>query len=291
MGVLSDKPQDIGIESKTAAERDMIELNHEIAGVENGRIKRFLNEGSLSFSGETKKEKAAREFRTMLDMLLAEDPIYAALYKQVAEKIEKAQQAVDLALVDINQRLEASGRKLQLLRDNAAELPDRTKVFQSTDGSIYTEQGKRISDEKARSIIFPDSAPSWEIFKAEKETYGTAARQKEAVDIYQKTVLDPTTKRMNDEDDPPSKDELKGLNDRIDNKMPDFIKQDFKIKDAANNKVEISSISNAHGQVEKTNLKVPDMGKSFDLARTDIPDLGNALDTKPAPVKTIARNY
>ncbi len=124
MGVLSDKLQDEGIESKKAAERDMIELNHEIAGVETGRIKRFLNEGSLSFSGETKKEKAEREFRTMLDMLLAEDPIYAALYKQVTEKIEKAQQAVNLALVDINQRLEAFDRKLQLLYDNAAELPD-----------------------------------------------------------------------------------------------------------------------------------------------------------------------
>ncbi len=35
-----------------------------------------------------------------------------------------------------------------------------TKVFQSNDGNIYTEHGKRLSDDKARSLHFPTNAPT-----------------------------------------------------------------------------------------------------------------------------------
>lgn len=211
MDVLSDKPQDVGIESKKAAERDMIDLNHEIAGVETGRIKRFLNEGSLSFSGETKKEKAAREFRTMLDMLLAEDPIYATLYKQVTEKIEKAQQAVNLALVDISQRLKTSDRKLQLLRDNAAESPDGTKIFQSNDSSIYTEHGKRLAAKELENIVIPENASSWEVFDSEKDEYDALLRDKKKLTDYKTDTLGDINRRMKDRDNPLSKEELEDL--------------------------------------------------------------------------------
>ncbi len=145
----------------------------------------------------------------MLDMLLAQDPHYAAQYKKVTEKIDKAQQAVDQALVDINQRLGASDRELQFLRDEAAELKDGTKVFQSTDNtSIYTEHGKRLNHEKARNIKFSKNSPKWETYKAEKENHNIAARQKLEVETYQRDVLDPAKEQVNNRDNPPSKDEL-----------------------------------------------------------------------------------
>ncbi len=62
MDKLADKPEDIGIESKTPAERDRIDLNHEMAGLNTGRQIRFLSGDSHAFSSESKKKKAEREF-------------------------------------------------------------------------------------------------------------------------------------------------------------------------------------------------------------------------------------
>jgi Asp-tRNA(Asn)/Glu-tRNA(Gln) amidotransferase B subunit len=131
MGILTDKPQDTEIDSKITAKLDRIDLNNEMAGIDTGKSWRFLSSNSPSHPQVRKKLETEREFRSMLDMLLTQDPHYAALYKKVTEKVEKAQQAVDLALVDINKRLEASDRKFQVLRENAVQLQDGTKVFQS----------------------------------------------------------------------------------------------------------------------------------------------------------------
>lgn len=284
--MLTEKPQDIGMDSKSPAERDRIDLNHEVAGVETGRLKRFLPEGSAGYSGETKKKKSEREFRTLLEILLAEDPHYAALYTRVAEKLEKAGQAVDQALLGINQRLEASDRKLHYLRRQAAELEDGTKVFQSTeDGSVYTEGGESLSDENAQDIAFSDNAPSWEEYSAEKEAYDTAARQKQEVEDYQRNVLNPATERMENADDPPSMEELEELERRLETEMPDVVRTELHDKELSTQIAERSSTSAAHDIVNKTKLDVPEMGEAFDLARVDVPDLGPVPGIEPAPIK------
>jgi len=213
---MTDKPEDIGLDSKSQTERDRIDLNHEMAGDETGRIKRFLSDSTIGLYGETEKQKSERRYRNLLDMLLAEDSHYAALYKRVADKLEKAQQAVDQTLIDINQRLEDSDRTLQIMRENAAELEDGTKVYKSTsDSRIYTDDGKRLGDDEAQDIVFSADAPSWEDYRAEKEKHELAARQKEEVETYQQDVLNPATERMKNEDNPPSMDELKEIDERL----------------------------------------------------------------------------
>ena len=144
---VSEKPEHIGIDSKSSQERDRIDLNSEIAGLPTGRIQRFLSENAHGIYGESKKEKSERHYRSMLEILLAEDAQYFALYSQVTENLDKAYQAVDQALIDINQRLEDSGKKLQFLREKTPESEDGIKIFRSNDGSIYTEDGKCLSDE------------------------------------------------------------------------------------------------------------------------------------------------
>ena len=218
MGILTEKPQDIGIDSKIQAKLDKNDLNNEMAGIDTGKTWRFLSNNSPSNPHVRKKLETEREFRSMLDMLLTQDPHYAALYKKVTEKLDKAQQAVNSALIYVNQRLEASDRKLQLLRDNAAQLPDGTKVFQSNNGSIITEHGKRLSDEKAKNIVFPKNAPQWETYKSEKENHDALFRDKKKLIDYQTDVLDDINRRMKDKDNPLSKEELEDLN----NDFPDF---------------------------------------------------------------------
>lgn len=95
-------------------------------GIDTGKQRRFRSASLPAPSSVRKKEKYEREYQNPLEMLLAENPQYAAFYTKVTEKIEQTQQAVDLALIDINQRLEASDKKLQIMRENASELADGT---------------------------------------------------------------------------------------------------------------------------------------------------------------------
>lgn len=283
MDALTDKPEDIGLDSKPQAERDRIDLNHEISGESTGRMQRFFAGDWRDLYGENEKKKAERHFQNMLDLLLAEDPHYAALYYKVAENLQNAQRAADLALVDNLQHLAISDRKLRELRDKAAELPDGTKVFKSQiDGGIYTEDGKRLSESESANIRIPEHASSWEAYSAEKAENDNLKNGKADIETYQHDVLDHAKKRMDDKNDPPSMDELKELNEKIKSKMPDIVKSHGHNVDLSVNGTYDYSTSFAH-KIEKTQLNVPDLSKSFDLARTDIPDLGKLPDSRPAP--------
>ena len=287
---MSEKPQDIGLDSKSPAERDQIDLNHEISGEPTGRIQRFLSENSHDIYGENEKKKAERRYRSMLQMLLAEDPQYAALYSQVTKNLDKAYQAVGQALIDINQRLEDSDRKLQFLRDNTAEMEDGTKIFLSNEGSIFTEDGKRLSNEEAQKYSHLDNLQSWDEYKAEKEVYDTASRQQVEVETYQRDVLDHARERLNDEDNPALKDELEDLDEQIKSAMPDFATQyhtsEASLDTSASYGTEsLSAAQNLHG---KPDLSTPDVTAAFDKARYDIPDLSDVVPTESAPISAPA---
>ncbi|MES9861445.1 MAG: hypothetical protein ABW157_18050 [Candidatus Thiodiazotropha sp. LLP2] len=285
---MADKPEDVGLDSKAQTERDRIDLNHEQAADDTGRIKRFLVEGASGYSAQSEEKKSERRLQTLLEILLAEDPQYAALYKRVAEKLNDAQQAVDSALVDINQRLEASDRKLQHMRDNAGELEDGTKVFRSSvDGSIYTEDGQRLSDEDAQNIHIPEGAASWEDYHRQKEERDLALRQREEVERYKREVLDPSKDRMNDPNNPPSKDELKDIERRLEDEMPDIVRSSHDARLPHDHTVEHTTVNSfAHDEIEETNLAVPEMSKAFDLASVNVPDLGPAPEPVPVPQST-----
>jgi hypothetical protein len=266
------------MDSKTPAVRDRVDLGHEMAGVETGRIRRFIADGASGYAADSEEKKARREHRSLLDMLLIEDPQYAALYQRVSEKLDHAQQAVESALVNINQRLEGSDRKLQQMRESAGELEDGTKVFRSSvDGSIYTEDGQRLSDKEAQNINIPEGAASWEDYRRQQEERDLALRQREEVERYQREVLDPIKERLRDPDNVFSKEELQNIDKNIEASLPDILKNEHKGSDHSISATESStSTSAAHNMVEETNLEVPDMSKAFNLARVDIPDLGLA---------------
>ncbi len=286
MGVLTDKPEDIGLDSLNQTERDRIDLNHEIAGRETGRIKRFLSGDSVDYYGESEKKKSEREFRTLLEILLAEDPNYAALYTRVSEKLDKARQAADQALIDINLHLEDSERKLQMMRDQAAELEDGTKVFRSENGeSVYTKEGERLDNDKAQDIRFSGDEPSWEEYNADKGDHETAIRQKEEVEAFQRDVLDPAEARMKDEDNPMLTDELEDLEQILDDRVPEIIRSAYR-HDVTASDIGAPSISAANDMVDKTKLDVPDMSEAFDLASVEIPDNGQTPTDGPAPTRT-----
>ncbi|MCG7861112.1 MAG: hypothetical protein JAZ18_01830 [Candidatus Thiodiazotropha endolucinida] len=283
---MADTPEDVGLDSKAQTERDRIDLNHEQAGGDTGRIKRFLVEGASGYNVQSEEKKSERRLQTLLEILLAEDPHYAALYRQVTEKINGISRTVDQALIDVNQRLEASVEMLQKYRDSAAELPDGTKVFRSDiDGSIYTEDGQRLSDEEAQSIDIPEGAASWEDYRRQREERELALRQREEIERYKQEVLDPIKERLRDPDNVFSREELENIDKNIEASLPDILKNEHKGSDPSVSATGSStSTSAAHNMVEETNLEVPDMSKAFDLARVDIP--APAPEPVPGPQAT-----
>ena len=279
--MLTDKPEQTGLDSKRRTERDRIDLNDEIAGRDTGRIKRFLSQ-TFSLYGETKEQQAERQFRTLLDLLLSQDPHYAALYEKVSKKLEKAKQAVDRALLEVNQRLEDSLRTLQMLSASAASLDDGTKVFKSErDGQVYTEDGQRLSDAEADGIVFSDNAPSWEDYQTAQDAYATAQQQKADLEAYQREVLAPITERMQDEENPPSMEELEEFEERLESERPAIL--NIKL---ANSDVAVgngASVSAAHDMGEDSSLEVPDLAGAFDQASTDSPELDAPLTEQALP--------
>ena len=280
--MLTDKPEQTGLDSQSRAERDRIDLNDEIAGRDTGRIKRFLSQ-AFSLYGESKEHKEARKFQSMLELLLTQDPHYAALYEKVTKKLEKAKQAIDRALIEVNQRLDESVRMLQMLRASAATLDDGTRVFKSErDGQVYTEDGQRLSDAETDEIVFPDNAPSWEDYQAAQEAYETAQQQKADIEAYQRDVLDPITERLQDEDNPPSMEELEGFEERLDHEMPDIVTAQIVEMDTSVNTSSKTSASVAQEQIGDIQLDVPDLTVTFNQAHIDIPELDPIPAALPA---------
>ena len=290
--MLTDKPEESGLDAKNRAERDRVDLHDEIAGRGTSRIKRFLPHAFDGLPGETEEQKAEREFQSLLDLLLSQDPHYAALYTKVSDKLEKAKQAVDQALIYVNQRLEESVRALQNLRHSAAELEDGTKIFQSErDSGVYTEHGERLTDEETQEVVIPDHAPSWEDYQAAQAAHETALRQKQEIETYQHDVLEPITEQMQDEDNPPTMEELEEFEERLESAMPDAVKARFLVNGARVNTS--PAVSAAHDMGEDIDLNVPDMADAFkhasveiEMPNLDLPASENVLSASLPPIRT-----
>ncbi|MEM9469482.1 MAG: hypothetical protein AAF988_04905 [Pseudomonadota bacterium] len=72
---VSDKPQDIGTDSQSQRLKDVVDYNHELAGGENGRIKRFSVDGPTYLNTEEQEKRKSRErqFTSMLAYMLEHD--------------------------------------------------------------------------------------------------------------------------------------------------------------------------------------------------------------------------
>lgn len=279
---MSDKPEHVGLDNKPAVERDWIDLNHEISGEPVGRIQRFLPDNALGVYGENEKKKSERRFRTMLEILLAEDAQYAKLYFEIKETLDGAKRAMGRALIDLNQRLGESERLFRLLQDNAAKLDDGTRVFRSAvDGSIYAENGRKLSSDEARGIEFSEHAPSWEAYKTAKDRLETVKEQKSAVETYQRDVIDRAQERLSDADDPPSLEELEKIERDIQVKKPEVLSQYFYQEGLLVDQSDLQGVTVAEDISGKSPLNMPPMNRQFDIARLGLPD----MDTLPQLTK------
>lgn len=247
------------------AKRDLDDLNAELTGMETGRQQRFLaGDKSVRAVEERKRKEEEQAFQSLLEMLLRENARYARLYNEVKEQLARTEQAVDAHLHQVEQERGATAQRLRRIREGAATLPNGARVFRSsTDGSLYTEDGQRLSAETARGVAIPEGAPTWEEYAREVERSRQLRQEAQDVERYREEVLKPAQERMNDKDNPPSMEELEDLRKQVEAAAPPALAA--RIRTAGERAR--PALSAAHSMVSATTLDVPDLGKHFDNAR------------------------
>lgn len=203
--------------------QDLDDYNNEIAGRDTGRIKRFLSKEACDHIEKGKNDKR-RDKLSLLDILLMTDPVYAQLYSEVMDKIEKIDQAISKALARSEQRIDYLKENLADIRGRAQRLADGTLVYKSQDGAVFTDDGVPISQKELSDVRWENSNPSWEERREAGETLDSAYKKKEEIEEYRDGTLQQAKDRMNDRDNPPDKDELQNILDDLDNEIPDSIK-------------------------------------------------------------------
>lgn len=193
--------------------RDFDDLQNEIAGREVGRIERFLPETAQSGGGSGKSKHERAEALTRLQLLLIENPAYAALYAETAGVLTDAQSRLEQALERVQLEIDRASLTFEEMRGGAAQLPDGTRVYRDKNGVVRSEDGARVDDDLAASIVWKGDEPSFEDIQA-NVARGERLKALE-VDIHagQAEIGDMQT-LMDDEDDPPTTDDLDEFKDR-----------------------------------------------------------------------------
>lgn len=188
---------------------DANDFANELAGLDAGRQERFMV-GAQRDSGDEGEQRRERDSVTLLQQLLR-NPEYARLYDAARSALDSAQRALDAAIIA---NAEAQDRLTQTVEDmesKAATLEDGTKVFRSADGNLYTADGRRLSAEEAAGVNVPDDAPSYEAYTQAQDALRRAKEKGRDLSDIQTTILDPARRRLEDENNPPSEDELRDL--------------------------------------------------------------------------------
>jgi len=211
--------------SEQKRRQDIDDLNNEMAGRDVGRIRRFLPDRDPETIEQKKREKDARE--TALQQLLR-DPAYAAAYERACNAIDRAQAALDEALLENAETVERLAEELEAMEGRAARLPDGRAVFRAHDGTLRTADGQRLRSEAVpASLIIPLDAPSYEDYAMSRDALTDARERGHELSRVQTEVIDPARERTHDADNPPNQDELDAIEREMDEIAEEVASPDF----------------------------------------------------------------
>lgn len=243
-------------------EIDFRDQQDELAGRENGRMKRFLSPEARPEVQEEKRREAA--YRSMLDYLLANDPEYAALFGELCDKVDSYERAAAKALQALTEEIAALDEQLERMEEKADTL-DGKRVFFSRDGRrAYTEDGKEISAGDMARINRNKEAPSWEDYQEAKKQRDKAKSDYDEITSWQYNVLDPVKDKIRDKENPIPKDEIGGITDDLDKSIPKGMKP--YLEDAP-------APAASKPEEKQSYLNAPPVKSHFDAVKMDIPDL------------------
>jgi len=120
------------------------DLNNEVGGRDVGRIKRFVAPEHIG--GEATETNNDTAFMDMAFQLLTIEQ--QKQYERLQHQFELYDQAIELALVEIDEEIALAHQDLERIQDNATVLNDDSHVYRDEEnGHFYDENDKRLSEE------------------------------------------------------------------------------------------------------------------------------------------------
>lgn len=212
-------------------QQDFDDLQREVAGLEVGRIARFLPE-DLRNPEQSEKRKAEQqaEMLTRLQMMMR-DPAYAALYNDTMDKLGEAERATDIALAKALERQRVADEALADIQTRALQLEDGRRVYRDEDGTFRTENGSSVSDTDMDAIAeqWHPGMPGHRNFIESRDTAQAEAATVDEIVTYQVDVLGAARDETSDSDKPPSKEVLERINAAIEDRMPPQIRAEIEV--------------------------------------------------------------
>ncbi len=193
--------------------RDFDDFQNEMAGLDTGRMKRFLPDGAQSADPNGKSASKRAEALTRLQLMLIENPAYAALFEETATILTDAQSRLDAFLESIRAQIDQSIVVLEEKLDGAAHLPDGTKVFKDQTGQIRTQDGGAVPADLAATILWNGNEPSYEDVQAHIARLNRLKELESDIQSGQAEIGDMQA-GMEDDDNPLSEDDLKDFGQR-----------------------------------------------------------------------------
>ncbi|WP_439543305.1 hypothetical protein [Hyphomicrobium sp.] len=204
------------IEAARTREEDRRDNERELAGIDIGREARFhgtefVEERRQGRSGASSAQRSAqREFTSRLQMLLATNPGYAALYNDTMGALGDAEDATDRAIVKAEAAHKAAQEKLEQTRSRAAKLPtDDSPVFKDKHGIVRNERGEAVNDDIADRIEWRGDEPAYEQFLEDSESVKDRLTRLEALQGFRVDTLGRFRDLMDDKDNPITETELR----------------------------------------------------------------------------------
>lgn len=253
------------------------------------RLRALAESGALGGTLGSRDEKdAARQLEIAIAMSELQrrlaDPEYAALYNRVSEKLDDAFDAVARAREALAKEQAELDATLSDMRARAATLEDGTRVYQRDDGTWLTEDGEEIPADEIALADIPENATRWEDMQSALERSHEIEQEQAELDGYERDVLHPAKERLEDEDNPPSEEELNEIGQRIETQRPSFLSR---------SKPNGASLHESHTEIGRSaadehmpegRIKAPDVSGQFAEARATpaVPDLDLDLPARPS---------
>lgn len=206
--------------------QDLEDLDHESAGVDVGRIARHLGSENNPRNIKSKQERADKQFRTMLDLLLL-DAEYRALYEDALNRLGDLENATQRAIEKAEQEITQAQQGLQDILDRAPVL-DGVRVFKDKDGNVWTEHGAQVKDQDVERIEWRGDEPSHEEFMAGTSNLEQKIQAHKELLEYQTDVLGSARGKLTDPNNPLKKDELSGFIRNIEDSAPTLVQAEIK---------------------------------------------------------------
>lgn len=195
---------------------DFDDSQRELAGVEVGRIGRFLSPEAREALREGKGAGSrAVSSLSALDWMLLNDPDYAQAYEGAMNALADAEDTVEEALEKALGRVDVAQNAVDRTLDEAMRLPDGRAVFMDADNAVRTEDGKAVDPALAATLEWQGNEPSYETFVERRDRLDTANDAVTAIRGDQ-IELGEIREELTDRDDPASREHVDELQGRID---------------------------------------------------------------------------